>query len=248
MLNFSLIGFTGQLVAEYLSKSYPTGLRWAIVGRNEAKLRSLHSKLKLSNSVGILVADAEGSPRICDNTFYKKHHRLTWDIPFHLRSIVSWCCRITDQSDHIDSWSLRNTRWLIASSAQYIIFLKAIYMNSNVVNVILFSRNSRYRRMHSEGHTLLWYHRRGSMDSHSHWSVSRGGVSTVLYLTPTWMLSICLPPKIISFSTDWPPLPPNLFMWNSSLTWISIHQNFELVSRRNWKSLIAVVSTAYLPI
>ena len=58
--NFKLAGFTGQLVAEYLSASYPVGLRWAIVGRNEAKLRSLHSKLKLSDSVGILVADAEG--------------------------------------------------------------------------------------------------------------------------------------------------------------------------------------------
>ena len=55
------IGFTGQLVAEYLSKSYPTGLRWAIVGRNEAKLKALHSNLKLNDNVQILVADSEGA-------------------------------------------------------------------------------------------------------------------------------------------------------------------------------------------
>jgi short subunit dehydrogenase-like uncharacterized protein len=52
-------GFTGALVAEYLSTNYPTGLRWAIVGRNEGKLQTLKSRLKLAASVGVLIADIE---------------------------------------------------------------------------------------------------------------------------------------------------------------------------------------------
>lgn len=55
------VGYTGKLVAEYLSKSYPTGLKWAIAGRSEAKLKTLHSDLKLNENVQILVADSEGA-------------------------------------------------------------------------------------------------------------------------------------------------------------------------------------------
>ena len=54
-------GFTGALVAEYISKNYPprSGLRWAIAGRDEKKLQSLKSKLSLDDSVGILIASCE---------------------------------------------------------------------------------------------------------------------------------------------------------------------------------------------
>ena len=55
------VGFTGKLVAEYLSKSYPTGLKWAIAGRSEAKMKALHNNLKLNENVQILVADSEGA-------------------------------------------------------------------------------------------------------------------------------------------------------------------------------------------
>ncbi len=33
-------GFTGKLVAEYIAKNAPAGLRWAIGGRDAAKLIS----------------------------------------------------------------------------------------------------------------------------------------------------------------------------------------------------------------
>ena len=53
-------GFTGQLVVDYLSKTYPTGLKWAIVGRDGEKLRSLHKSRNLSQSIGIIIADSSG--------------------------------------------------------------------------------------------------------------------------------------------------------------------------------------------
>ena len=52
------VGFTGSLVVEYLSKNYPSGLRWAIAGRDVSKLSSIQSKLNLDPSVGLLFADS----------------------------------------------------------------------------------------------------------------------------------------------------------------------------------------------
>jgi short subunit dehydrogenase-like uncharacterized protein len=54
-------GFTGSLVVEYLSKNYPSGLRWAIAGRDISKLSSIQSKLNLDPSVGLLIADSNDS-------------------------------------------------------------------------------------------------------------------------------------------------------------------------------------------
>ena len=34
-------GYTGRLTAEYIVKTLPTGLKWAIAGRTESKLNSL---------------------------------------------------------------------------------------------------------------------------------------------------------------------------------------------------------------
>ncbi|HYH35143.1 MAG TPA: saccharopine dehydrogenase NADP-binding domain-containing protein [Nocardioides sp.] len=38
-------GFTGALTAEYLARHAPTGLRWALAGRNAAKLESVRDRL-----------------------------------------------------------------------------------------------------------------------------------------------------------------------------------------------------------
>ena len=57
---FGATGFTGQLVAEYLSRSAPD-LRWAIAGRSASKLAAVRSSLGLSDDVGVLEADS-GDP------------------------------------------------------------------------------------------------------------------------------------------------------------------------------------------
>lgn len=42
---FGATGFTGGLTAEYLARSAPDGLRWALVGRNRAKLEAVRARL-----------------------------------------------------------------------------------------------------------------------------------------------------------------------------------------------------------
>ena len=38
---FGATGFTGGLTADYLAANAPEGLRWALVGRNRAKLEAV---------------------------------------------------------------------------------------------------------------------------------------------------------------------------------------------------------------
>ena len=38
-------GFTGALTAEYLAEHAPAGLRWALAGRNRAKLEAVRDRL-----------------------------------------------------------------------------------------------------------------------------------------------------------------------------------------------------------
>jgi short subunit dehydrogenase-like uncharacterized protein len=42
---FGATGFTGQLTAEYLARTAPAKLRWALAGRNQAKLEAVRIKL-----------------------------------------------------------------------------------------------------------------------------------------------------------------------------------------------------------
>ncbi|MEP4888765.1 MAG: saccharopine dehydrogenase NADP-binding domain-containing protein [Aliiglaciecola sp.] len=58
---YGATGFTGQLVAEYLAKTYTNKdeLNWAIAGRNLDKLKQIKSNLNLSAEVECIVADSE---------------------------------------------------------------------------------------------------------------------------------------------------------------------------------------------
>lgn len=59
---FGATGFTGRLVAEYLARSAPPGLRWAIAGRSRDKLERLRSELAeidaSAGEIGLIEADA----------------------------------------------------------------------------------------------------------------------------------------------------------------------------------------------
>ncbi len=52
---FGATGFTGGLTAEYLAEHAPDGLRWALAGRNKAKLEAVRARL--GREVDLLVAD-----------------------------------------------------------------------------------------------------------------------------------------------------------------------------------------------
>ncbi len=54
---FGATGFVGELTAEYLAAHAPDGLRWAIAGRSEQKLRRLRERLPGAPDVGVLRAD-----------------------------------------------------------------------------------------------------------------------------------------------------------------------------------------------
>ncbi|MEV2216715.1 saccharopine dehydrogenase NADP-binding domain-containing protein [Streptomyces sp. NPDC050997] len=54
---FGATGFVGTLTAEYLAAHAPEGLRWAVAGRGEAKLRELCERLPGGAEIGVLRAD-----------------------------------------------------------------------------------------------------------------------------------------------------------------------------------------------
>jgi short subunit dehydrogenase-like uncharacterized protein len=59
---FGATGFTGGLTADYLARHAPAGLRWALVGRNRAKLEAVAARLAAANpeapTPDLIVADA----------------------------------------------------------------------------------------------------------------------------------------------------------------------------------------------
>src|SRR3954452_1358791 len=59
---FGATGFTGGLTAEYLAANAPAGLRWALVGRNRAKLEGVAARLAAASpeapTPDLLVADS----------------------------------------------------------------------------------------------------------------------------------------------------------------------------------------------
>ncbi|HEX4306392.1 MAG TPA: saccharopine dehydrogenase NADP-binding domain-containing protein [Solirubrobacterales bacterium] len=65
---FGATGFTGGLTADYLAANAPAGLRWALVGRNRAKLEAVATRLAAANPEApvpeLLVADAADPPAL----------------------------------------------------------------------------------------------------------------------------------------------------------------------------------------
>ncbi|MGI8667471.1 MAG: saccharopine dehydrogenase family protein [Jatrophihabitans sp.] len=59
---FGATGFTGRLTAQYLARNAPDGCRWALAGRNRAKLEAVRSELAAIDGrwseLALLIADA----------------------------------------------------------------------------------------------------------------------------------------------------------------------------------------------
>ncbi|WOJ98247.1 saccharopine dehydrogenase NADP-binding domain-containing protein [Congregibacter brevis] len=58
---FGATGFTGKLICEYLKETYGTNaeFRWAMAGRNLAKLEQVREELGIDSAVSLLVADSD---------------------------------------------------------------------------------------------------------------------------------------------------------------------------------------------
>jgi short subunit dehydrogenase-like uncharacterized protein len=67
---FGATGFAGGLTAEYLARPLPPEARWALVGRNPAKLREVRDRLAEARPTGanveVLVADATDGDSLCE--------------------------------------------------------------------------------------------------------------------------------------------------------------------------------------
>ncbi len=66
LIVFGATGFTGRLVAEYLSQQYGAGsdIVWAMAGRNAAKLKQVHGQVKAPASVQLITVDAADGPAL----------------------------------------------------------------------------------------------------------------------------------------------------------------------------------------
>lgn len=62
---FGATGFTGGLTADYLAEHGPSGLRWALAGRNEAKLEAVRDRLDLPD-LELVVVDAGDQAALTD--------------------------------------------------------------------------------------------------------------------------------------------------------------------------------------
>ena len=59
LIVYGATGFTGQLVAEYLTQRYPAGVRWAMAGRSAAKLAAVRDEIGAPADLPLVVADAD---------------------------------------------------------------------------------------------------------------------------------------------------------------------------------------------
>ncbi|MEU0455920.1 hypothetical protein ABZ322_23540, partial [Streptomyces sp. NPDC006129] len=67
---FGATSFAGALTAEYLAAHAPEGLRWAIAGRSEEKLRRLREGLPGDAEVGVLRADNPAAKYLTPQRLY----------------------------------------------------------------------------------------------------------------------------------------------------------------------------------
>ena len=67
---FGATGFTGGLTAEYLAGAVPDGCRWALAGRNQAKLAAVRERLAAEHpelaDLPLLHADATDPDSLAD--------------------------------------------------------------------------------------------------------------------------------------------------------------------------------------
>ena len=115
---YGATGFTGQLVAEHLNKTYAVGrdLKWAIAGRNEAKLAQVRSEIGAPTSLPLINADAS-DPASIDAMAGKAKVIITTVGPYQLYgdALVAACAAAG--TDYVDLTGESN--WIAAKIAQH---------------------------------------------------------------------------------------------------------------------------------
>lgn len=102
LIVYGATGYTGRLVAEYLTREYPSGgPRWAMAGRNAAKLEEVHAAIGAPKSATLIVADSD-DPASMAHLAQQTRTILTTVGPYQLygEPLVKACAEVgTDYAD-----------------------------------------------------------------------------------------------------------------------------------------------------
>lgn len=111
-------GFTGKLVAEHLFKTYGTegGMRWAIAGRDEEKLKAVRTEIGAPYSLPIIVAGATNSNAL-DAMAHRARVIITTVGPYQRygEGLLAACAKAG--TDYVDLCGEPN--WMAAMIAKY---------------------------------------------------------------------------------------------------------------------------------
>lgn len=123
---FGATGFTGGLTADYLAAHAGAGTRWAIAGRNLAKLEAVRDRL--GGDVGVLVADA-GDPASLARIAASTKAVATTVGPYirYGEPLVAACAvagthyaDLTGEPEFVDTMYLRHHETAVASGARLV--------------------------------------------------------------------------------------------------------------------------------
>jgi short subunit dehydrogenase-like uncharacterized protein len=129
---FGATGFTGGLTADYLAANAPSGLRWALVGRNRAKLEAVAARLAAANPAAPVptlleadAADAAALAKVAESTKVV----ITTVGPYALYGapLVAACAAagtdyvdLTGEPEFVDRTYLENNAAAVASGARIV--------------------------------------------------------------------------------------------------------------------------------
>ena len=115
---YGATGFTGKLVAEHLLKTYGAegDVRWAMAGRDEAKLKAVRTEIGAPYSLPIIVAGAKDSAAL-DALAHRARVVITTVGPYQLygEGLLAACAKAG--TDYVDLCGEPN--WMAAMIAKY---------------------------------------------------------------------------------------------------------------------------------
>src|SRR5262249_55188753 len=129
---FGATGFAGRLTAEYLARSAPPQCRWALAGRNQAKLENVRAQLAAIDpdlsTIRLLEADSSDAAALRDIAEQTKAVATTVG-PYmtHGEPLVAACAEagtdyldLTGEPEFIDTMYLRYHDRAVASGARLV--------------------------------------------------------------------------------------------------------------------------------
>ncbi len=129
---FGATGFTGALTAEYLARHAPAGCRWALAGRNRAKLEALRDRLAVLDPAlaGLPVLVADSADRAALRDLASRTRVVVSTVGPYLRygePLVAACAEegtdyadLTGEPEFVDLMYLRHHERAVATGARLV--------------------------------------------------------------------------------------------------------------------------------